>query len=157
MEDAAQDFGAGWQGKRTGSTCNLAALSFFPSKNLVCFGDAKMITAVDGEMVDLARCFRPHGGKNKYDVEHIGYNLRLDSLQAAILLVKLKYVDRWNRFRRMIALSYNVHLKDLEWLKVPEQTAGAEHVYHQYTLRMPEGRREYVQKKLKEKGISSAV
>ncbi len=157
LEDAAQSFGARWRDRSAGSMGDMAALSFFPSKNLGCFGDGGMIATADEELAGLAKMLRTHGGKDKYDVEHIGYNSRLDTIQAAVLLVKLKHVDRLNNLRKKIAYKYNEQLKDIKWLTLPLELEEAEHAYHQYTVRISAGKRDYVQVGLEEKGIASAV
>lgn len=157
LEDAAQSFGAKWQGKKVGGMGTLAAFSFFPSKNLGCFGDGGAVATSDAELAEKVKMLRTHGGKDKYNVEYLGYNSRLDTIQAAVLLVKLKHVDRLNCLRREIASYYNEHLKGLAWLSVPGEAQGAEHIFHQYTVRIGGGKRDTVQAILKEKGISTAV
>ena len=91
---------------------------------------------------------RIHGGKSKYNVDHIGYNARLDTLQAAILFAKIKYIDEFNKLRRKIANFYDEHLKDITWLKTPKVHEKARHVYHQYTVRVLDRKRDEVQKSL---------
>ena len=157
LEDVAQAMGAKWKDKKAGTIGDISAFSFFPSKNLGCFGDGGMVATADQELAGLVRMLRTHGGKDKYDVEYTGYNSRLDTLQAAVLLVKLKHLDKMNQLRRKLAARYNEHLKDLKWLTLPEELSAAEHVYHQYTIRVHGGKRDLVQKALKEKGIASAV
>ena len=116
--------------------------SFFPSKNLGGFGDAGMVCTNDGELAELVRMLIKHGGKDKYSVDHIGYNARLDTLQAAILVAKLPYVDRLNERRYRVALSYTKALGDITDLVLPriapqpQSTVGrVEHVFHQFTIR----------------------
>jgi len=157
VEDCAQSFGAKWDGRQTGSFGNAGCFSFFPSKNLGGFGDGGMITTNDDELAEIIRMLRKHGGKDKYNVDHIGYNARLDTLQAAILLVKMDYIDELNKRRREIAKFYDEKLKDIEWIKTPKVYGKAYHVYHQYTIRVLNGKRDEVQKKLKEKGIQTMV
>ena len=156
LEDVAQAFGGEYEQKKLGSTGHMAAFSFFPSKNLGAFGDGGMVTTGDAELAQLARMLSKHGGRDKYNVDYLGYNSRLDTLQAAILLTKLKYVDHFNSLRRKIAGCYNEALKGLDWLATPPETEKG-HVYHQYTLRVKNGRRDDLQKKLKEQGIATAV
>lgn len=157
LEDVAQAFGAKWQNKKLGSIGDMAAFSFFPSKNLGCFGDGGMIATNNDDLAQTAKMLRTHGGKDKYNVEYIGYNSRLDTIQASILLVKLKHVDRLNKLRRKIASIYNEHFKDIDWLTIPGEIAGGEHVYHQYTLRIGKGNRDVVKAELNNKGIATAV
>lgn len=157
LEDVAQAFGATYRGKKAGSFGEVAALSFFPSKNLGCFGDGGLIASGNEELAELCRMLRTHGGKDKYDVEYLGYNSRLDTIQAAVLLVKLQEIERLNSLRRKIAATYNEGLKDLSWLKTPVEIENGRHIYHQYTVRIEGGRRDWVQDRLQEKGIASAV
>ncbi|SMO55707.1 dTDP-4-amino-4,6-dideoxygalactose transaminase [Balnearium lithotrophicum] len=157
VEDCAQSFGARWDGKQTGSFGDTGCFSFFPSKNLGGFGDGGMVTTNDDELYELLLMLRKHGGKDKYNVDYIGYNARLDTIQAAILLAKFKYIDEFNKRRRKIANNYSEKLKDLNWIEIPFEHSKAHHVYHQYTVRVLNRNRDDVQKKLKENGISSMV
>ena len=100
---------------------------------------------------------RKHGGKDKYNIDYIGYNARLDTLQAAILLAKFKYLDNFNKRRREIAKNYNEQLKNIEWIKTPYEHPKAYHVYHQYTIRVLNRKRDELQKLLKEKGIETMI
>jgi dTDP-4-amino-4,6-dideoxygalactose transaminase len=154
IEDNAQAFGARWAGDLTGALADAGCLSFFPSKNLGAFGDAGMIITDDENMALLARMLRTHGWRKKYYPEVVGYNSRLDALQAAILLVKLAHVDDWNQRRRQIARLYDKKLADVEIGK-PTVAPGAEHVYHMYMIRTE--RRDEVRKYLTEHGIGCAV
>ena len=156
VEDCAQSFGAKWDGRKTGSFGDIGCFSFFPSKNLGGFGDGGMVTTDDDELAEVIRMLRKHGGKDKYNVDHIGYNARLDTLQAAILLAKMKYIDEFNKRRREIASFYDKYLKEIAWIKTPKVQEKAYHVYHQYTIRVL-NKRDEVQKKLKEKGIQTMV
>ncbi len=156
VEDCAQSFGAKWDGRQTGSFGDTGCFSFFPSKNLGGFGDGGMITTDDNELAEIIRMLRKHGGKDKYNVDHIGYNARLDTLQAAILLVKINHIDEFNNRRREIASFYDKHLKEILWIKTPQLHKKIYHVYHQYTIRALYKRDEF-QKKLKEKGIQTMV
>ncbi len=153
VEDIAQAFGAQYQGRKLGAIGDLGCFSFFPSKNLGGFGDAGMVSTGDPQLHDLVRMLTKHGGKDKYNVDHIGYNARLDTLQAAILLVKLKHIDDFNARRRAIALRYNEGLKDVPGVTTPEIIDG--HVVHQYTVRV--GNRDQVQADLKTAGVQSMV
>ena len=162
LEDVAQAFGGKWQGKKLGSIGTAGALSFFPSKNLGGFGDGGMVTTDREEIAGCVRMLLRHGGKDKYNVDHIGYNARLDTLQAAVLLAKLGYIDEFNEKRRSIADRYNEGLKDVDGLVVPStcelsSSGNFHHVYHQYTLRVVNGRRDELQRCLKENGIATMV
>ncbi len=155
IEDVAQAFGGEWKGRKLGSIGKIGCFSFFPSKNLGAFGDAGMVATNDDKVAELIRMLRVHGGRDKYNVEILGYKSRLDTLQAAILLVKLKYIDEFNRKRNKIAQIYNEGLKDIEGIVLPSLTDG--HVYHQYTIRILDGKRDVLKNYLKEKGIESMV
>lgn len=162
LEDVAQAFGSLWKNKKLGSIGTAGAFSFFPSKNLGGFGDGGMIASNDDEIADLTRMLLKHGGKDKYNVDHIGYNARLDTLQAAILLAKFKYIDEFNERRRRIAQTYTKELSGLEGLVLPithdpSPITGVYHVCHQYTIRVLNGKRDALQQHLKENGISTMV
>ena len=167
LEDVAQAFGATWKGRKLGSIGSAGAFSFFPSKNLGGFGDAGMVTTNDDEIAELVRMLLKHGGKDKYNVDHIGYNGRLDTLQAAILLAKFKYIDEFNEKRNKIAKIYSHELQGIEDLSLPvdyddpilssspSKIDDSYHVFHQYTIQT--SRREELQIFLNEKGVSTMV
>ena len=157
VEDVAQAFGATWKGRKLGSIGECGAFSFFPSKNLGGFGDAGMVATGDDEIAGLARMLLKHGGKDKYNVDHIGYNGRLDTLQAAILGAKLKYIDEFNENRLAVAKRYTKELSGVGDLVLPsyDRKNGSRHVYHQYTVRT--SRRDELQAYLNEKGVSTMV
>ncbi len=157
IEDVAQAFGGMWKENKLGTMGIAGAFSFFPSKNLGGFGDGGMVATNDEEIAGLVRMLIKHGGKDKYNVDHIGYNARLDTLQAAILLAKLKYIDEFNEKRRSRAEIYNEGLKDAEGIILPMFLPEAHTVYNQYTIRVLHGKRDFLQKHLKENGISSMV
>lgn len=157
VEDCAQSLGAKWKSKQTGSFGNTGCFSFFPSKPLGGFGDGGMITTNDEELYELLLMLRKHGGKDKYNVDYIGYNARLDTIQAAILLVKLKYLDNLNKKRRKIAKFYNEKLKGVDSIIPPYEDKNAYHVYHQYTVRVLSKKRDEIHKKLKEKNIQTMI
>src|SRR3972149_441449 len=119
LEDVAQAFGGKWKGKRLGAIGTAGTFSFFPSKNLGGFGDGGMVSTNDDEIAELVRMLLKHGGRDKYNVDHIGYNARLDTLQAAILLAKFKYIDEFNERRRKIAEIYNRELADIDGVVLP--------------------------------------
>ena len=107
MEDVAQAFGGTWDNNKLGTIGTAGCFSFFPSKNLGGFGDGGMVSTNDDEIADLVRILLKHGGKDKYDAAYLGYNARLDTLQAAIILAKLRYIDELNDKRAQIAETYN--------------------------------------------------
>lgn len=155
VEDVAQAFGGTFKGKKLGTLGDLGTFSFFPSKNLGGFGDGGMVATENTELAELVRMLLKHGGKDKYNVDHIGYNARLDTLQAAVILAKLKYLDEFNFKRRQIAKTYSQELKNLTGLIIPQDEPG--HVYHQYTVRVLNGKRDALQKQLKDNGVDSMV
>ena len=157
VEDVAQAFGGAWKNKKLGSLGSTGSFSFFPSKNLGGFGDGGMISTDDDKTMELVRMLLRHGGKDKYNVDHIGYNARLDTLQAAIVLAKFKYIDEFNNGRRIIADAYNEGLKDTEGIDLPASLPEAFHVNHQYTIRVLNGKRGNLQSFLKDKGISTMI
>ncbi len=162
VEDVAQAFGGSWKGRKLGSVGDTGAFSFFPSKNLGGFGDGGMVATDDDEVADMVRMLLKHGGKDKYNVDHVGYNARLDTLQAAVLLAKFKYIDEFNERRRKIAEIYSRGLGDTKGLVLPSAPgsmhfAEVGHVFHQYTTRVLNGRRSGLQSYLKEKGVSTMV
>lgn len=155
IEDCAQSFGARFQGKQTGTIGQLGAYSFFPSKNLGGFGDGGLIATNEDEVADMARMLRAHGSKKKYHNEAVGYNSRLDSIQAALLRVKLPHVDGWNQSRRSSAERYNALLTGLFGVIPPEVTSG--HVFHQYTVRVTSADRDNVQRSMKDAGVDTMI
>ena len=157
LEDVAQAFGGMWKGRKLGSIGDAGAFSFFPSKNLGGFGDGGMVSTNDGELAELVRMLLKHGGKDKYNVDHIGYNARLDTLQAGILLAKFRYIDEFNAKRRVIAGAYDDGFRNNDKIIVPESLKDSHHVYHQYTIRVKDGKRETLQKFLNEKGVSTMI
>jgi len=157
VEDVAQAFGAIWKDRKLGSIGTTGTFSFFPSKNLGGFGDGGMISTNDGEIAGLIRMLLKHGGKDKYNVDHIGYNARLDTIQAAVLLSKIKYIDEFNDRRRRIAEIYTRELSGIDGLILPSLNTqlADRNVYHQYTVRTSS--RDKLQKHLNESGISTMV
>jgi dTDP-4-amino-4,6-dideoxygalactose transaminase len=154
IEDNAQAIGAVYKGKKTATIGDIGCLSFFPSKNLGAYGDGGMVTTNDDRIAEKVRMLRMHGWKKKYFPEMLGYNSRLDEMQAAVLRVKLKYLDGWNARRMEIAREYSKYLGELG-LRVPIEAPDRTHVYHLYMVPFEE--REVVQQKLKDVGIASAV
>lgn len=133
VEDAAQAIGSEYKGRSAGSIGHLGCFSFFPTKNLGCAGDGGMITTDDDALADTVRILRQHGGRTEYLHEVVGYNSRLDTLQAALLLVKLPYLRSWTESRRLNAAHYNAAFADLP-LKTPVIRDWAYHIYNQYTI-----------------------
>ena len=153
IEDCAQSFGAAFNGTMTGAIGALGCFSFFPSKNLGCYGDGGLITCATKELAEELKVLRNHGSRVRYHHSVIGFNSRLDDIQAAILRVKLKRIDEFNSGRRRVAQLYSELLKDL--VTVPFEDGKGVHVYHQYTLLTD--RRDEIMAKLSERQISSAV
>jgi dTDP-4-amino-4,6-dideoxygalactose transaminase len=154
IEDACQSHGAHYRGKKTGSLGDLGCFSFYPSKNLGCYGDGGMVTTDDADLADRLRMLRNYGQRGRYEHLVMGYNSRLDELQAAILRVKLKYLDAWNQKRRAWAAIYHELLHDLP-LVLPVERRHATHVYHLYVIRVPD--REGLGRFLKTNGVMTNI
>jgi dTDP-4-amino-4,6-dideoxygalactose transaminase len=171
VEDCAQSFGAQYQGncngcdgqcdaseyagKQTGTIGHVGAYSFFPSKNLGAYGDGGLLATNDDQIAEQARMLRVHGSRKKYYNEVVGYNSRLDTIQAAILRVKLPHLNTWNAARREVAQRYNELLSDMKGIITPELAPG--HVFHQYTIKITGASRDDVQKKLAAVGIGTMI
>jgi dTDP-4-amino-4,6-dideoxygalactose transaminase len=146
IEDAAQAWGAEWRGVNAGGLGDLAAFSFYPTKNLSAAGDAGMVTTNSSELAERARMLRQHGMRRRYHHDEVGWNARLDGLQGAILLVKLKYIASWNDSRRAVAGNYQAlfgaaGLADTgpypnHGVVLPQEAPGSRHVWHQYVIRV---------------------
>jgi dTDP-4-amino-4,6-dideoxygalactose transaminase len=154
IEDNAQAFGAEYKGKKTGSFGEVGCLSFFPTKNLGAFGDGGGVVTDDDALAERMRRLRTHGWKKKYYSEEVGYNSRLDAMQAAILQAKLPYLDSWNDKRRELAHRYTEKLIS-SGLVTPVEREWGKHVYHLYIVRS--SKRTELQSFLKERGIASEV
>lgn len=154
IEDCAQSFGATVYNKQTGSFGNAAGFSFFPSKNLGCFGDGGLVTTDSDETAAKIKQYRNHGSDVRYYHDVVGYNSRLDELQAVVLRAKLKRIDQYNAARRHAAHLYSDLMADLP-LTTPYEDGVGEHVYHQYTLLSD--RRDEVMKALQDQQIACAV
>ena len=154
IEDCAQSFGAKINGRQTGSVGNAAGFSFFPSKNLGAFGDGGLVTTQSDETAAKVKMLRNHGSDVRYYHDVIGYNSRLDDMQAVILRVKLKHIDQYNQARRHAAHLYSKLMADLP-LTTPFEDGLGDHVYHQYTLLCD--RRDEVLKALHDNQIACAV
>lgn len=153
VEDCAQAIGATIDGKKVGSFGDVGCFSFFPSKNLGAFGDGGMATTNRTDLAERMRSLRAHGGRVKYHHEELGVNSRLDEVQAAILRVKLPHLDAWIDRRRASAHAYSTALGSL--VAVPAERDGTRHVFHQYTVRVPN--RDDVQKQLGADGVQTMV
>ncbi len=154
IEDAAQAIGSEWEGHRAGSIGDFGCFSFFPSKNLGAAGDGGMVVARDPELADKVRLLREHGARPKYHHQVVGTNSRLDALQAAILRVKLRHLDKWSEARARNAQLYNQLLEGSP-IGRPFADARARHIYNQYVVRVPE--RDAVRQHLTERGIGTEV
>jgi dTDP-4-amino-4,6-dideoxygalactose transaminase len=154
IEDNAQAFGAEYLEKKVGALGDIGCLSFFPTKNLGAFGDGGGVVTNDDALAERMRMLRTHGWKKKYYSEEVGYNSRLDALQAAILQAKLPHVDSWNEARRRLAQRYTERLAPLG-IVTPIELDWGKHVYHLYIIRSE--KRNELQMFLKQKGIASEV
>ncbi len=154
VEDCAQSFGADISGQQTGSFGLAGCFSFFPSKNLGCYGDGGLITTNSESVRDHLLSLRNHGSSKRYHHQEIGYNSRLDEIQAAILRVKLRHIDRFNQERRRVAHRYNELLADTG-ITTPFEDGIGTHVFHQYTLRSPQ--RDAIMAALSQREIACAI
>jgi len=157
LEDVAQAFSGHYKGKKLGTFGDAAAFSFFPSKNLGAYGDAGMLVTNDERIARLAGMLRMHGAWEKYRNEAVGYNSRMDTIQAAFLNVKLPHLDEFSEGRRRAAQTYHVLLRDMPGVIPPCEAPYARHVYHQYTVRILDGKRDVVQEHLSRAGIATMI
>ena len=165
IEDAAQAFGASWNGRQAGSLGDAAAFSFYPTKNLSAGGDAGMVTTGAESIAQRVGLLRTHGMRRRYQHDEVGWNSRLDTLQAAVLLVKLGFIDEWNAARRALAESYRLLFERAgladpgpypqNGLVRPRTRSSAMHVFHQYVIRVR--RRDQLKAFLRERGVESEV
>jgi dTDP-4-amino-4,6-dideoxygalactose transaminase len=156
LDDAAQGFGATYKGRKVGTLSDVTATSFFPAKPLGCFGDGGAVFTDDDDLIEVLRSVRVHGqGSDKYDNVRIGLTARLDTMQAAILIEKLKIFPDEIAARDIVAKRYNQLLKDV--VKVPEVPAGHTSVWAQYTIRLPKGARDGFAAALKADGVPTAI
>jgi dTDP-4-amino-4,6-dideoxygalactose transaminase len=147
VEDAAQAWGAEWNGTKAGGLGDVAAFSFYPTKNLSAAGDAGMTTTNSPELADRARMLRQHGMRRRYYHDEVGWNTRLDGFQGAVLQVKLKYIAGWNQARRTVAEKYDALFRaaglaekgpyPTHGVVLPQHVSGTIHVWHQYVIRTP--------------------
>jgi dTDP-4-amino-4,6-dideoxygalactose transaminase len=154
IEDCAQAIGADFDRRRAGAWGALGCFSFYPTKNLGAYGDAGMVTTNDAKLAQTLRMLRHHGSRETYRHEIVGYNSRLDELQAAILRVKLKSLDRWNALRREHAATYRRELAGAP-VDLPAEHGRGAHVYHQFTVRSR--KRDSLREELTRRGIASAI
>ena len=155
IEDAAHAHGASYKKKRCGSFGLMACFSFYPSKNLGAFGDGGLITTDDEQLADRLMLLRQYGEHEKNRHELVGFNSRLDALQAAVLRHKLRHLDGWNRTRREVAETYNKKLKKSEGLGLPTESESVYHVYHIYAIHTRD--RDSLRMRLSEEGIETGV
>jgi dTDP-4-amino-4,6-dideoxygalactose transaminase len=165
IEDAAQAWGAEWNGVKAGALGDAAAFSFYPTKNLSAAGDAGMVTTNSDELAERARMLRQHGMRRRYYHDEVGWNTRMDGFQGAILQIKLKYIDGWNHARRAVARRYHAlfHAAGLveagsypvHGVVLPHELPGTRHVWHQYVIRA--ARRDALRQFLAERQIGSEI
>lgn len=142
---------------KAGSIGHLGCFSFFPTKNLGAYGDGGMVITNDDELAERVRILRVHGSKSKYYHHSVGYNSRLDALQAAILRAKLPHLPEWTRARQRLAARYDEILHDVCGIETPYQAPDRTHIFHQYTLRVKNGQRDALRQHLKEQGIGTSI
>jgi dTDP-4-amino-4,6-dideoxygalactose transaminase len=160
IEDACQAIGAEYRGRRAGALGTAAAFSFYPTKNLGGFGDGGLITTDDAELAARLRVLRDHGQQPRYYHHFVGLNSRLDSLQAAVLAVKLPKLEGWAAARAAHAERYSQEFAERgldDFIVVPTVAEGCRHVWNQYTIRVPGGRRDALHKFLSERKIGAAI
>lgn len=154
IEDAAQAIGAAYRGRRVGGLGDVGCFSFYPTKNLGAIGDGGLCTTQDPVLADHIRRLRVYGGQERYLHEELGFNSRLDEIQAAVLRVKLEFLAGWNERRRAIARRYQEGLTGLG-VRLPAEAPDCFHVYHQFAIRVPE--RDAVQRRMAGLGVRTAV
>ncbi|MBX9780049.1 MAG: DegT/DnrJ/EryC1/StrS family aminotransferase [Chitinophagaceae bacterium] len=162
IEDTAQAIGATYTfsdgtSKHAGTMADIGCTSFFPSKNLGCYGDGGAIYTMNPQLADKIRMIANHGQEKKYVHKYIGVNSRLDTIQAAILNVKLKYLDQYNEARRIAANRYDEMLHETNGLKIPIREKKSTHVFHQYTILVLDGKRDALKKYLENLGIPAMI
>ena len=165
IEDAAQAWGAEWNGRKAGGLGDAAAFSFYPTKNLSAAGDAGMVTTNNAEIAERSRMLRQHGMRRRYHHDEVGWNTRLDGFQGAILQVKLKYIAGWNEARRSLANRYHslFHAAGVaeagpypvHGIVLPSEVSGSRHVWHQYVIRC--ARRDELREFLASRNIGSEI
>jgi dTDP-4-amino-4,6-dideoxygalactose transaminase len=156
IEDCAQSFGAEYKGRKAGALGDCGCFSFFPGKNLGCYGDGGMVATNEAGIAEKLKILRNHGSKHKYFYVTHGFNSRLDTLQAAIVRVKLKHIDKWVNQRIACAKSYAELLKGVSNISLLEVGDYAKHAFNYYTIRIKKSRTT-IQERLKQNGIASAI
>ena len=154
IEDAAQSFGAEYKGKKVGGLVDLTCFSFNPVKNLGAMGDAGAVTG-SKELIAKVKMYRDHGRKTKFEYDTVGYNARIDNLQAVIVQAKLKKIDEWVDKKREVCRRYTRHLDGL--VKCPKEAPWSKHSYYVYVIETPDGTRDGLQKFLRKKGIATNI
>jgi len=157
IEDAAQAIGAEYKGRQAGTIGRLGCFSFFPTKNLGAYGDGGMVITNDDALEERVGMLRVHGSKSKYYHDIVGFNSRLDALQAAILRVKMLHLSDWTTKRQEIASRYDESFSNVDGIEIPHRAPDCTHIFHQYTIRIADGRRDVLQKHLKDQGIGTLV
>jgi dTDP-4-amino-4,6-dideoxygalactose transaminase len=160
VEDAAQAIGADYQGKRTGTLGAMACFSFYPSKNLGCYGDGGMVVTNDPEWAARMTCLRNHGMEPKYHHKYIGWNARLDALQAALLRVKLPHLDRWTQMRQAAAKRYDALIEEMHlgtFVQRPTTRPQRRHVFNQYVVRVAKQQRDALVQHFRSEGIGCEI
>ncbi len=161
IEDACQAIGSEYKGRRVGSIGDYGCFSFFPSKNLGCFGDGGLVTCNDPEKAKLLKIFRNHGQSGTYMHEYVGGNFRIDALQAGILSIKLPYLDGWSKARQRNAAEYNQFFAEAKLdgkVSLPKMAKfPVRHIYNQYCIEIADGKRDALVAHLREIGIGCAV
>lgn len=155
VEDACQAHGALYKGKKAGTLGHASAFSFYPSKNLGAYGDGGAVITSNPDLAEKVRKLRDHGQVTKYHSEILGFNSRLDAFQAAILKLKLPYLDEWNEKRRQVASWYEEALTPVKAVRLPSRFADSQPVYHLYVVRVP--RRDELARHLEENGVSTGI
>lgn len=157
VEDAAQAIGAEYKGRKAGTIGDLGCFSFFPTKNLGAYGDGGMVVTNDDELAARVQILRVHGSKPRYYHRVVGVNSRLDAVQAAILRLKLTHLSEWTVARQHVAARYDELLRDVDGIELPYCAADRSHIFHQYTIRVKNGRRDELRTHLKEQGIGTSI
>jgi dTDP-4-amino-4,6-dideoxygalactose transaminase len=157
IEDCAQSTGAIWREQKVGSIGHIGCFSFYPTKNLGACGDGGAITTNNEEIALKVRMLKEHGQKARYYYEEIGINSRLDAIQAAILQIKLRYLDIWNNQRREVAAYYHQSLSHIPGIVTPQELAGGIGVWNQYTIRILDGKRDWVYNQLQQRGVNTMI
>jgi dTDP-4-amino-4,6-dideoxygalactose transaminase len=155
VEDNAQAIGALYKGRPTGSLGDLGCISFYPTKNLGAAGDAGMVVTRDGALAERLRILRAHGSKQRYYHDMVGVNSRLDEIQAAVLMTKFPLLNDWNARRRDVSKLYEKALSGCAGIVTPQVVPGMTPVWHQYTIRVLDGKRDYLKEQLSARGIDS--